>query len=475
MTMRKLLLFALLALQPFAVLAQSATPISGLPAATTPLTGTEVVPIVQSGTTKKATAANIQQSGTQTANTVLAAPSGSSGTPSFRAITGTDISGTASYDVTPTFWLHWQGTENPGQNKTPSPLTVNYSYGYSGNANGTGIGIQSNVDVLDMSAPVSGTNEVAAYYGYVRANETGTGQPAGQNWWTTDFIIQSPYTTVLANRPNYIVGVSQHLFNLSSGADVIDSTHAGAFGLTVVANPLDSASLTASGVPTTASVYPVSALIQAAGFGGPNTVTSGEQAGALAAADYGVRVGGGGGSAYIGNTARSNFGTGIGVYDWVNAGIEIGSPLPSYAGPGLLNHQQSTLGGTALTGLTNAVFIPNNSGSYYTGVLMSVAGHQWLFGTDSAANSTDSFYLYAGSSGVYPIKFLPTLAIMGVALQNAPLTFATLPTCTAYQGTVAFITDASAAITAWHQVVTAGGGTNKALVYCNGTSWQAIG
>ena len=41
--------------------AQSTTPISALPAATTPLAGTEVVPVVQSSTTKKATVSSIAQ------------------------------------------------------------------------------------------------------------------------------------------------------------------------------------------------------------------------------------------------------------------------------------------------------------------------------------------------------------------------------------------------------------------------------
>ena len=65
--------------------------ISALPSATTPLAGTEIVPIVQGGVTKNVSVANIQKSGTQTANTVLAGPSGSSGAPSFRALVAGDL------------------------------------------------------------------------------------------------------------------------------------------------------------------------------------------------------------------------------------------------------------------------------------------------------------------------------------------------------------------------------------------------
>ena len=79
----------------------SAQAISQLPSATTPLTGTELVPIVQGGTTKKATIAQIQKSGTQTANTVLAAPNGSSGAPTFRALVGADLAATFSQNETP--------------------------------------------------------------------------------------------------------------------------------------------------------------------------------------------------------------------------------------------------------------------------------------------------------------------------------------------------------------------------------------
>lgn len=54
-------------------------------------------------------------------------------------------------------------------------------------------------------------------------------------------------------------------------------------------------------------------------------------------------------------------------------------------------------------------------------------------------------------------------------------TFANLPTCnTTNQGAIAFITDASAVISAWNQSVTAGGGANKAFVKCNGTGWNAF-
>lgn len=83
--MKRLIAFALgLAAIQSPVVAQVA--ISNLPSATTPLSGTEAVPCVQSGITKKCLTASLSQAGTQTANTVLAAPNGSSGAPTFRAL-----------------------------------------------------------------------------------------------------------------------------------------------------------------------------------------------------------------------------------------------------------------------------------------------------------------------------------------------------------------------------------------------------
>ena len=88
-----------LLLAPVGASAQVA--ISQLPGATTPLAGTEIVPIVQSGVTKKVSVANIQTSGTQTANTVLAAPNGSSGAPTFRALVGADLAAAFSQNEIP--------------------------------------------------------------------------------------------------------------------------------------------------------------------------------------------------------------------------------------------------------------------------------------------------------------------------------------------------------------------------------------
>lgn len=66
-------------------------------------------------------------------------------------------------------------------------------------------------------------------------------------------------------------------------------------------------------------------------------------------------------------------------------------------------------------------------------------------------------------------------AAFGGPVQVSARTFATLPTCNAgAAGYMAYITDSSAAITAWNQAVTAGGGANKAFISCNGSGWFAF-
>ena len=129
------------------------TTISALPSATTPLAGTEVVPIVQSGVTKKVAVSAISGGGSvtsvtgtapvassggttpaislasgygdtqnpfasKTANYFLAAPNGSAGSPTFRAMVAADVptlnqntTGSAGSLVTTNFSIVQSGTK----------------------------------------------------------------------------------------------------------------------------------------------------------------------------------------------------------------------------------------------------------------------------------------------------------------------------------------------------------------------------
>jgi len=83
--------------------------------------------------------------------------------------------------------------------------------------------------------------------------------------------------------------------------------------------------------------------------------------------------------------------------------------------------------------------------------------------------SHDGTAMHVGSSDVGLISF-DSLARL------TPSTFASLPSpSAATEGVVAYITDAATPVTTWRQTVTAGGGSNKAFVVSDGSSYRAIG
>lgn len=412
-----------------------------------------------------------------TSDGIFSRVNGATQGPLISTVTTANLTGSGSNSLTPTFWQNWDSLIPSGDayDKIPSPLTVNLGYGYNAPATGTAIGVQANLDVKRIGAATTGTNEFAAYYGYVRANQSIAPLPSGQNWWTTDFIIQSPYAPLAADRPNYVVGVSQHIFNLSNGAATIDASHAGSFGMTVVANPLDNASLTASGAPTTAPTYPVSAMYQAAGWAGQNTTVDGYDVNAQPAAVYAFRAGGGGGSVYIPNTARSYFQIGYGCYDWTDVCLDIAARNPKGSGPGIRNIYSTELGGSGMTGSFVPLLIKNNSSGNFATIQYGEGTASYLAGRDIGNTGADNWGVYSSTLAGYPLVLTPTTAQFGTPVQLPAKTFASLPACAGgTAGTTAYIVDASVPITTWHQQVTAGGGSNKAFITCNGSTWNAF-
>lgn len=135
---------------------------------------------------------------------------------------------------------------------------------------------------------------------------------------------------------------------------------------------------------------------------------------------------------------------------------------------------QSVLG----TGLNAGIRIASSSGSSWANYLEMIGSSgstaAYIRGSDAA---------FIGGS-VVPMVSLganvgaPTNIYAGTYTRNLTLdmqVFASLPACnSSSNGTIAYISDASAAITAWGQVVTAGGGSNRAYVSCNGTNWRAF-
>jgi len=108
------------------------------------------------------------------------------------------------------------------------------------------------------------------------------------------------------------------------------------------------------------------------------------------------------------------------------------------------------------------------------------------FGTNAGSNYQICSYADSGAFITCPlvidrasgVVFGGTLSLSNTAsaarVRLTPTTYASLPACvTQTEGTQAYITDASAAITVWNQPVTAGGGPNKTFVKCDGTGWKA--
>ena len=91
----------------------------------------------------------------------------------------------------------------------------------------------------------------------------------------------------------------------------------------------------------------------------------------------------------------------------------------------------------------------------------------------AGSKATANFEIRSGPDGAVMANGSPVLT--GAKAKLAPTMFAALPVCdAAADGMLAYVADARAAITAWHQHVTAGGGRNKAFVACNGMGWFAF-
>lgn len=131
--------------------------ISALPASTTPLTGTEVLPIVQSGVTKQVSVTNLTAGRATAASSLVL--SGTSSAAAFKTpnieevitISATAATGTINYDLTTQSVLYY--TTNATAN-----FTVNFR-GSSGTALNT---VLATGEV--MSATFMVTNGATAYY-----------------------------------------------------------------------------------------------------------------------------------------------------------------------------------------------------------------------------------------------------------------------------------------------------------------------
>lgn len=183
----------------------------------------------------------------------------------------------------------------------------------------------------------------------------------------------------------------------------------------------------------------------------------------------------------------------------------------SGSGGGVLLYQNS--GSAAASGTRIGVFlfggISSNSGTTYRNsvAVAGFASENWAdgsayggrieFATTANTTTTRTTRLIIGNSGVITLgateastvpALKPSSAVLQVRLGDDTaftdisargvihngVTYANLPG-TPTAGTVAYVTDASNAGAAWGDSVTAGGSTNKYLVWYNGTNWTVAG
>ncbi|MBU2655825.1 hypothetical protein KOE73_16000 [Acidomonas methanolica] len=266
--------------------------------------------------------------------------------------------------------------------KLPSPLNVQITYGRRQASSGTAIGVQSTVDIYNEATPTHGHNEFSSYYAYVRSNNHGV-HPPGQHYWVSDFHLSTPYAPDASKSPELEIVYSGRIMNMSNGVAALSSNHMGSYGQSLVATPMLKDELADAGIPLNARTYPITAMLALSGFSGDQSTSNGTLPSAGPAAEYALRVGGGGGSPYIPFDARSNFSTGIGVYDWSVAGIDINHRLPGAEGPGLRNKYATELGGSlpAATPPYSLVLHDEHAdptGSAEAGIQIGNAPHAWL-------------------------------------------------------------------------------------------------
>jgi hypothetical protein len=108
-------------------------------------------------------------------------------------------------------------------------------------------------------------------------------------------------------------------------------------------------------------------------------------------------------------------------------------------------------------------------------------GNQWRL-ISNVTSAADGSIVMQHTTDAFGSNFTNTITALadgsvqvGKGLQLTGTTYAALPACNAGSaGYLAYITDASVAVTAWHQQVTAGGGKNAAFIACNGSGWYAF-
>jgi hypothetical protein len=457
----------------------------------------------------------------QTANKVLASPNGSAGTPTFRALNSTDMAAILASNNTFSnnqtisgssaaqdglLFLSDSVTGTVTGSLRPDSLFINRTYNGTQSASGytsagdalhpyIGYGtsvttssgsvalLGGNINIYNSSNGPAGRSEFTPIATAVVPIKGGT-FVAGSNYYN-DFNIQSAPGT--GGQEGFLAGGSFAIQKWTSG-NTIDANHAGSYGLAVTSVPNNTGYDSQN--HTTDTTYPLNAMITLNGWSGQqtNTASGGQVAAATAAANIGLKIGGVGGSVWSCSTCYSYIPTGIDISDYTTAAIHIGPPNAGHATSGVAINIDAAAGnlvvgdsifvGSGGTGGTvQAYLLKANAPSASTQAFTYYSDQgtdKWLIG-----KQTDNSFIMYDSANAAGFLSVTTAGLMTIGENKGvkfnSTTFANLPTCNSTnQGIIAFITDASAAISAWHQTVSAGGGSTKTFVQCNATNWLAF-
>ena len=173
------------------------TKISALPAATTPLAGTEVLPIVQSATTKNVAISNIFRLTTTGTSGAATWTGGTLNVPQYGAGTGT---------VTTISVVSANGLAGTVANATTTPA-ITLSTSVTGVLKGDGTSISQALAGTDYISPPLGTSILKANSGGALANATaGTDYQAPITLTTTGTSGAATFVSNTLNIPQYSAG-----------------------------------------------------------------------------------------------------------------------------------------------------------------------------------------------------------------------------------------------------------------------------
>ncbi|WP_160119873.1 hypothetical protein [Rhodovarius lipocyclicus] len=241
-------------------------------------------------------------------------------------------------------FCRWDRTDGPANSYEKVLWTQNILGGIGINAPGRGTTtvFRAECQIGEIADAGNGTNSestVSYQVTYARADRA----QRAWNIWGADHIVYDArggdvIGGVTRDTPTYFVGHSLRVHAFNDLRAKTGGQH-GSYGMALTTRPFDAGETadTSSGSRAGWSTQPMNALLSLSGFSGLNggTITSGTDPGAGSAADFALLIGGGGGSIYLADDARSKFGTGVGICDYTTSGLYVQQPLAGYEETGI--------------------------------------------------------------------------------------------------------------------------------------------